>query len=53
MRGLIWIPIWVSTYSLLKLMKMDVKQGICFILFLATMLCASGFQVQLWMTGDW
>ena len=52
-RGLIWVPLWVSIYSLLKLLKMDVKQGICGILFIATLLCATGFQVQLWATGSW
>ena len=47
------MPLWVSLYSLLKVWRLDHSHGICFVVFLTTMMCAAGYQVQLWATGDW
>ena len=54
LRGLIWLPIWLSLYSALRYpLELDKSHGMCTVLFVATALCGTGFQVQLWLTGAW
>ena len=55
LRGLIWLPIWLALFSFLRLpsVRMDATHGMCTVLFVSTMACAAGYQVQLWMSGAW
>lgn len=54
LRGLIWLPIWLSLYSFLRHpLRLDESHGMCTVLFVSTIVCAAGFQIQLWLSGSW
>lgn len=53
-RGLVWLPIWLALFSFLRYpMQMDTSHGMCTVLFVSMMVCATGYQVQLWISGAW
>ena len=54
MRGFVWLPIWLSLFSFLRYpLQIDASHGMCTVLFVSTTVCATGYQVQLWMSGAW
>ena len=55
LRGTIWLPIWLALFSFLRLppLRMDATHGMCTVLFVTTMACAAGYQLQLWTSGAW
>ena len=56
LRGLVWLPLFFSVFALLqRLMPVRAMtvDGLVLFFFLAVLICASGYQIQLWVGGDW